>query len=282
MAKANVDFLLQLFWAFGFGVWTILAILSYIFFAIHCMLERACAVFPYRNDDLGCLSRLAVCRPPESKSHVTLGPVRGEQEAADDSRAGSLQPDVRDQKVNVGSTAKGDRVHLKSEAGVGKLQADVGPFKVDVASTAKADRHVELKSEAGVVKGGPYGRVEGAMMRVPRMRSIALPYNCHLGVSTPKKWYAIAKGRSPGIYRTWEEAEAQVTGFSGANHKSFRSHSEAETWLQRQFNAMGAQWKAPNIADGHRVNVQLLGLDESGHEVFKCDCCEEIFCSNEH
>lgn len=48
------------------------------------------------------------------------------------------------------------------------------------------------------------------------------------------KTYVVFKGRSPGIYSSWPECEAQVQGFSGANHKSYATKKEAEaaweTW----------------------------------------------------
>ncbi|MBZ2057985.1 ribonuclease H1 domain-containing protein [Streptococcus sanguinis] len=34
-----------------------------------------------------------------------------------------------------------------------------------------------------------------------------------------------------GIYITWEEAEKQVKGFSGAVYKSFKTYIEAEEFL---------------------------------------------------
>jgi len=49
-----------------------------------------------------------------------------------------------------------------------------------------------------------------------------------------KKFYAIVKGRKPGIYNEWygiDQAETQVNGFSGAIYKSFRTYQEAEKWL---------------------------------------------------
>lgn len=46
-----------------------------------------------------------------------------------------------------------------------------------------------------------------------------------------KKWYVVWKGREPGIYDNWPEAEAQVKGFPGAIHKSFESKAEAECAL---------------------------------------------------
>ena len=44
-------------------------------------------------------------------------------------------------------------------------------------------------------------------------------------------FYAVKKGRIPGIYLTWDECKAQVHGFSEALYKSFRSRQEAEAWL---------------------------------------------------
>ena len=47
-----------------------------------------------------------------------------------------------------------------------------------------------------------------------------------------KKFYAIARGRVPGIYDNWPLAHAQVMGFPGARYKGFASRSEAEVWLK--------------------------------------------------
>lgn len=45
------------------------------------------------------------------------------------------------------------------------------------------------------------------------------------------KFYAVKKGRKPGIYRTWDEAKAQVDGFSGAEYKSFTQVTDATDYL---------------------------------------------------
>lgn len=47
-----------------------------------------------------------------------------------------------------------------------------------------------------------------------------------------KKYYAVAVGRSPGVYENWTTAEKQVKGFAGAKFKSFPSKPEAEVWLE--------------------------------------------------
>ncbi|KAL6062231.1 Virus viroplasmin [Balamuthia mandrillaris] len=49
---------------------------------------------------------------------------------------------------------------------------------------------------------------------------------------TKPKWYAVAEGRRPGVYRSWADCEDQVKGFSGAKYKSFATEAEAEDYLQ--------------------------------------------------
>lgn len=46
------------------------------------------------------------------------------------------------------------------------------------------------------------------------------------------KFYAVRKGRKPGIYTKWDDAKALVTGFSGAEYKSFPTLAEAEAYMQ--------------------------------------------------
>ncbi len=43
-----------------------------------------------------------------------------------------------------------------------------------------------------------------------------------------QKFYVVWKGRNPGVYETWDECQAQVSGFAGAEFKSFPSLSVAE------------------------------------------------------
>ncbi|TPR18234.1 ribonuclease H family protein [Apilactobacillus timberlakei] len=55
-----------------------------------------------------------------------------------------------------------------------------------------------------------------------------------------KKYYAVKKGRKPGIYQTWSDTQKQVNGFSGAQFKSFATKKEAQTFIKlddsRKFN----------------------------------------------
>lgn len=44
-------------------------------------------------------------------------------------------------------------------------------------------------------------------------------------------FYAVKVGKQPGIYKTWDECNEQVTGFSGALYKGFQTKREAEEFL---------------------------------------------------
>lgn len=45
------------------------------------------------------------------------------------------------------------------------------------------------------------------------------------------KYYAVKIGRKPGIYTNWDECKAQVDGFPGAKHKSFKKEQDAQAFL---------------------------------------------------
>lgn len=46
-----------------------------------------------------------------------------------------------------------------------------------------------------------------------------------------KKYYAVKKGRQPGIYRSWPECQQQVSGYPQARFKGFLNLEEAQAWL---------------------------------------------------
>jgi ribonuclease HI len=52
-----------------------------------------------------------------------------------------------------------------------------------------------------------------------------------------KKFYAVVKGRKPGIYDLWsgrKGAEAQVKGFTGASYKGFANLADAKGWYSSE------------------------------------------------
>lgn len=58
-----------------------------------------------------------------------------------------------------------------------------------------------------------------------------------------KKYYAVRKGKTPGIYMSWSDCKAQTEGFSGAEFKSFTSVEEAASFLEGAGNSVSAKRK---------------------------------------
>lgn len=45
------------------------------------------------------------------------------------------------------------------------------------------------------------------------------------------KYYAVKKGKVPGIYFNWNDCKAMVDGYPGAVYKSFKAIEEAEKFI---------------------------------------------------
>ena len=64
----------------------------------------------------------------------------------------------------------------------------------------------------------------------------------------PGKYYAVKAGRTPGIYRSWDECKSVVDGFPGAIYKSFRTREEAEAFLGGHVQAAPQEGLPENYA----------------------------------
>ncbi len=71
-----------------------------------------------------------------------------------------------------------------------------------------------------------------------------------------KKVYAVKKGRSRGIFYSWEECKCSVDGYPGAVYKGFSTLAEAESYLGMEHGAQKAA-ESSKGADGH--DLQLPG-----------------------
>ena len=61
---------------------------------------------------------------------------------------------------------------------------------------------------------------------------------------TTKKYYAVKKGRTIGVFNTWKECQEQTSGFKGAIFKSFTSLDEAENFIKdEELNSDGTNIK---------------------------------------
>lgn len=70
-------------------------------------------------------------------------------------------------------------------------------------------------------------------------------YNC----------YAVKTGRKPGIYSSYDEAQAQVKGFPGNQHKGFESLKEAEAFIRGETSSTGASNVRPQFIPDYTVYV---------------------------
>lgn len=57
-----------------------------------------------------------------------------------------------------------------------------------------------------------------------------------------EKYYAVRKGVRTGIFRTWEECRASVSGFSGAEYKSFPTRGQAMEFLGQTEEEETGEW----------------------------------------
>ena len=72
-----------------------------------------------------------------------------------------------------------------------------------------------------------------------------------------KKYYAVKKGRHPGIYKTWTECQKEVNGYPNAKFKSFLTLEGANEWLQTTGNTVTST-KAVNYSDDILVYTVAL------------------------
>ena len=92
------------------------------------------------------------------------------------------------------------------------------------------------------------------------------------------KFYAVRKGKKTGIFTTWEECKNQVTGFSGAEYKSFKTREEAQEYCQGGSTGTITEWEAECYTDGsydpaskrysYGVVVQWQGQEQELSEAF--------------
>lgn len=78
------------------------------------------------------------------------------------------------------------------------------------------------------------------------LKSIKILYSAPLLISK-MPFYAVAKGRTPGIFMTWPDCEAQVKGFPGARYKKFDSVAGAQDFISAEGEpSTSAKSKKPN------------------------------------
>ncbi|RKP18041.1 ribonuclease H-like protein [Rozella allomycis CSF55] len=70
-------------------------------------------------------------------------------------------------------------------------------------------------------------------------------------------FYAVAIGKTPGIYRTWKDAEKEIKGFPNARFRKFKTLKEAEEFVnQNKKESMNTQEDLDPKLDILRVNMK--------------------------
>lgn len=68
----------------------------------------------------------------------------------------------------------------------------------------------------------------------------------------PNKYYAVKKGRTPGVYTSWPEAQKQVSGYTNAQFKSFKTKGEAQDFISDEP-------KKPDLAESDSLIAYVDG-----------------------
>lgn len=98
-----------------------------------------------------------------------------------------------------------------------------------------------------------------------------------------KKYYAVQKGRIPGVYLTWEECRKQVDGFSAAVYKSFPTREEAVrfagTEKQKKDSSDTVSEKEPEENTGQQETACAVAYVDGSyhHETRRFSCGVVLF-----
>ena len=90
-------------------------------------------------------------------------------------------------------------------------------------------------------------------------------------------YYAVRIGKTPGIYKTWEDCKAQVIGYKGAIYKGFVEKQDAEDFLRGELSASNT-----DVANDNNENTQVEPSDSeitayvdgsfNSGKIFGCGC----------
>ncbi|MAZ26890.1 MAG: ribonuclease H [Cytophagaceae bacterium] len=64
-----------------------------------------------------------------------------------------------------------------------------------------------------------------------------------------EKFYVVWQGKRPGIYMTWDDCKASITGYKGAQYKSFPTFAEAKKAYNGNYDDYKSSKKAPKVVD---------------------------------
>lgn len=93
----------------------------------------------------------------------------------------------------------------------------------------------------------------------------------------PRRFYGVQRGRVPGVYLDWKDAQAQIVGFVRPRFKKFESRREAEEFVQIGQDGKkdaapapvpGTTTTNPKNADGEEVAAGIAPLPPNAEDGF--------------
>ena len=72
------------------------------------------------------------------------------------------------------------------------------------------------------------------------------------------KFYTVWQGKNPGVYESWSDCKAAISGFKGAQYKSFPSFAEAK----KAYNGNYEDYKGKTVKKTALTAAQLLKIGE--------------------
>lgn len=88
-----------------------------------------------------------------------------------------------------------------------------------------------------------------------------------------KKLYAVRKGKTTGIFRSWEECKNSVVGYPGAEYKGFFTAAEADAYLSgAESKEQNTAFEEPEACSADRITAYVDGSFSAklGRYAFGC------------
>ncbi|WP_411029190.1 viroplasmin family protein [Spongiimicrobium sp. 3-5] len=82
-----------------------------------------------------------------------------------------------------------------------------------------------------------------------------------------EKFYTVWKGKRPGIYTTWKDCKAAISGYKGAQYKSFASFAEAKKAYNGDYN----DYKGKKTKTASLSKEQLLRIGTPNYNSISVD-----------
>ena len=82
-----------------------------------------------------------------------------------------------------------------------------------------------------------------------------------------EKFYVVWKGRRPGVYTTWNDCKAAITGYKGAQYKSFASFDVAK----KAYNSSYEEYKGKKNSTSSLTQEQLLKIGKPNYHSISVD-----------